>query len=206
MTYEPFIEDPTHIKILSGQRFVVLRAPVAVSAPYRQVQSALRERLRGEPVSYPARAHVTLCGLAAGTPLHAVQELVRGWSAHVSPLRIEIERVSWFPPPFQIVIVEVRRTPALVSAFADLRTQAEEQGLVVSTVLPVEQWRFHMSVVYCAALSEPAWQEVARLAEVLRLPPAQDEVGVVEVAAFDDGREYAGGVYPLRASPTEERR
>jgi hypothetical protein len=131
--------------------------------------------------------------------LLGVQELVRTWALRASPLRIEIERVSWFPPPFQIVLVEVRKTPALFSALADLRGQAEQRRLVLSTDMPVEKWRFHMSVAYCSDLGEAEWQEVIRLAETLRAPAVHDDVGVVEVVAFDDGREYSGGAYALGA-------
>lgn len=53
MLYQPFLDDPSHIKALDRQRYVVLRAPLALSAAYTQVQEILRERLRGQPVSYP---------------------------------------------------------------------------------------------------------------------------------------------------------
>ena len=202
-SYDPFIDDRAHIEALDRQRFVVLRAPSKVGAAFTHIQRAFRERLQGRPVSYPARAHVTLCGFAAGTPLHSVQELVGTWAPKASPLRIEIDRVSWFPPPFQIVIVEVRKTPALFSALAALRAQAEQRRLVVSTVVPVEKWRFHMSVAYCSDFGEAAWQEVIQLAETLRAPTVHDDVGVVEVVAFDDGREYSGGVYALDAHAHE---
>jgi 2'-5' RNA ligase len=204
--YDPFIDDRAHIEALDRQRFVVLRAPFNVSAAFGHSQRAFRERLQGRPVSYPARAHVTLCGFAAGTPLQSVQELVRTWALKAMPLRIEIDRVSWFPPPFQIVIVEIRKTSALCSALVDLRAQAERRRLVVSTVVPVEQWRFHMSVAYCSGLGEAAWHEVVELAGTVGVPAVHDDVGVVEVVAFDDGREYSGGVYALGASATEARR
>jgi 2'-5' RNA ligase len=199
--YQPFIDDPAHIEALDRQRFVVLRAPLAVSAVYDQIQRALRERLRGQPVSYPARAHVTLCGFAAGTALDAVQELVRRWAKTVPPLHIEIERVSSFHAP-QIVVVEVRKIPALFTALASLRSRAEDKGLAVSTVTPVEGWRFHMSVAYCSQLEESAWQELTHFAETATVPAVHESVRTAEVVAFDDRREYSGGVYQLGACST----
>jgi 2'-5' RNA ligase len=200
--YLPFIDDPVHIDTLDRQRFIVLRAPVSVSAVYGRIQRTFRDRLRGLPVSYPARAHVTLCGFDAGTSLNAVQELARSWAVTVPPLRIEVERVSSFPAPFQIVIVEVRRVPALFSALANLRARAVDGRLAVSTVVPVEKWTFHMSVAYCSRLSEAAWQELAHFAEAVPVPAVHDNVSVAEVVAFDEGREHSGGVFALGAKTT----
>jgi 2'-5' RNA ligase len=200
--YQPFIDDPVHIKALDRQRFVVLRAPLTVSVVYSQIQKTIRERLRGLPVSYPARAHVTLCGFAAGTSLHAVQELVRSWALAVPPLRIELARVSAFPSPFQIVIVEVRKTPALFSALAGLRARAQDERLTISTVMPVEKWTFHISVAYCSQLEATAWQEITQLAEMFQVPAVHDDVSVAEVVAFDEGREYSGGMYALGTNTT----
>jgi 2'-5' RNA ligase len=200
--YQPFIDDPVHLKALDRQRFVVLRAPRTVSVAYSQIQRTFRERLRGLPVSYPARAHVTLCGFAAGTSLHAVQKLVRSWALAVPLLRIEISRVSAFPSPFQIVIVEVRKAPALFAALAGLRARAEDERLTVSTVIPVERWTFHMSVAYCSKLEATAWQEVMQLAETFQVPTVHEDVGVAEVVAFDEGREYSGGMYALGTHTT----
>ena len=200
--YQPFIDDPVHLKALDRQRFVVLRAPRTVRVAYSQIQRTFRERLRGLSVSYPARAHVTLCGFAAGTSLHAVQELVRSWARAVPPLRIELARVSTFPSPFQIVIVEVRKTPALFAALAGLRARAEDERLTVSTVMPVERWTFHMSVAYCSQLEATAWQEVTQLAETCQVPAVHDDESVVEVVAFDECREYSGGMYALGTNTT----
>jgi hypothetical protein len=90
--YQPFIEDPRHLRELDGQRFVVLRVPQAASRTYGQLQETVRQRLSGLPVSFPARAHVTLCGFATGTALDVVREVVRAWAHSVAPLVIEIER------------------------------------------------------------------------------------------------------------------
>ena len=138
-----------------------------------------------------------------GTLLQAVQDLARPWAMAVPRLRIEAVRVSSFPSTFQIVIVEVRKTRALFEALAALRSGAEEERLAVSTVLPVEEWTFHMSVAYCAHLDASAWQDVTQFAEVIRVPLVHDDVNVAEIVAFDEGREYSGGVYPLGGNAPE---
>lgn len=195
--YYPFIEDPKLRTELNRQRFVVLRMPTAVVGTYQQVQEAVRQRLSALPVSYPARAHVTLCGFAAGTALDAVQDVVGAWARSVPSLLIEAERVGVFPSPFQVIIVQVRKTPELFAAMATLRQQAEECRLVLSTVVPADQWIFHMSVAYCSELSAPAWQEVTRFVEALQIPSTEAVVGEVEAVAFDDGQEYSCGVFSL---------
>lgn len=201
MSYLPFIDDPAHIAELDRQRFVVLRAPDPVASAYEHIRSALRGRLQGQPVSFPLRPHVTLCGFAAGTSLAAVQELVRAWAPAIGELPIEIECVSVFPPPFQIVIVQVRKVPALYAALADLRARAAAAELAVSTVMPVERWTFHMSVAYCSQLPDSAWRELTEYTQTLSVPATAATVASAEIVAFDDEREYSGGVVGL--SPFE---
>jgi 2'-5' RNA ligase len=195
--YQPFIADPTHLSELDRQRFVVLRMPQTATEMYGHVQGLVRQRLSALPVSYPARPHVTLCGFPAGTVLAAVQETVESWARSIPSLAIEVERMSTFPPPFQVVIVQVRKTPELLAAVAGLRRQAEERRLVLSTLVPADQWIFHMSVAYCAGLGAAAWHELTEFIEKLQVPLTQCVVHEAEVVAFDDAREYSGGVFSL---------
>jgi len=195
--YEPFLDDQAHIDELSGQRFVVLRASAELRASYRESQNFFREHLRGLPVSYPAWPHVTLCGFAAGTPLVEAQRLVGTWAVTIPPLRIEVGDLSWFPPPFQIVIVEIQKTPALFAALAELRALAEKEGLCVSTVVPVEQWRLHMSIAYCSRLPETEWRGVVAFVQTSKVARVFAEVNAAELVAFDKGQEYSGGTYAL---------
>jgi 2'-5' RNA ligase len=198
VTYQPFIDDPAHIRALDRQRFVVLRPGPAVREIHRQVQGILRQRLSAFPISYPACAHVTLTGFDAGTPLDAVQTVVERWARRVPVLRIETERVAFFPPPFQIAIVQVRKTPDLLAALVDLREQAEEQQLSISTSIPSQDWVFHMSVAYCAGLNAPAWNNLTDFIQTLDVHPAHCVVEEAEVVAFDERLECSGGVYSLR--------
>jgi len=197
MAYEPFIDDSDHIRELDGQRFVVLRPDAVVSDCHRQVQGVLRQHLSGCSVSYPARAHVTLAGFAAGTPLESVQELVSGWTRDVRSLRIEVHGATSFPPPFQIAIVYVVKTPALFTALQGLRRTAEQRGLTISTGTRADEWVFHMSLAYCSNLNATKWRELARLIETLQVPSASCLCETVEIVAFDRGEEYSGGVYSL---------
>jgi len=197
MSYEPFIDDPEHIKEVEGQRFIVLRPEGVVSDCHRKLQDVLRRRLSGLPVSFPARGHVTLAGFVGGTELHSIQELVSNWVRGVSPLRIQVERATSFPPPFKILYLELLKTPALFRALQTFRRMAEERALLLDSVISVDKWIFHMSLAYCPSLNATEWDSTARFVEgqpVLNPSSIQD---TVEIAAYDDGKEYSGGVYPL---------
>jgi 2'-5' RNA ligase len=147
--YEPYIGDPAHLNELAGWHFVVLRAPPSMSDEFRRIQQSFRERLDGQPVSYPARAHVTLAGFAPGASSAGVQDIVTQWARSVTPLRIGACKVATFPSPFQIVIVEVRKTATLERALSSLRAAAAEPVLGLDTAITAREWTFHLSVAYC---------------------------------------------------------
>jgi 2'-5' RNA ligase len=197
--YKPFIEDPEHLARLEGQRFVVLRAVGAVAEAFRPIQNALRDHLRGKPISYPAQPHVTLAGFSAGTEITAVHDLVTHWAQSVPPLQLAVERVSAFPAPFQVLIVEIRRTPALYQALVTLRQEGHRRNLDSVGLTPPEQWTFHMSLAYCDQLPTPdSWDRARRFGEELELNrDAQCVVESAEIVAFDAGHEYSAGLVAL---------
>jgi 2'-5' RNA ligase len=197
--HRPFIDDRQHLALLEGQRYVVLRPTGMISDSYGQVRASIKERLVGLPVSYPAHPHVTLAGFPKGTLVNSVQQLVAEWAAATSDLKLEVERVSIFPTPFQTVIVQVRKTAELMNAFVSLRELASEHKLAqLSTIQPIE-WIFHMSVAYCSSLEPSAWTKVSSFVETLHIVPAQCVVGEAEIVAFDDGHEHLSGVVCLSA-------
>jgi hypothetical protein len=198
--YHPFIDDSAYRARLAGHRYVVLRPRGEVSTVYTTVQTAIQARFSDLAISYPAQAHVTLKGFPAGTPLAAVQALVQTWAAEAPPLQVAVERVTIFPEPFKIVIVQVRKTVALFHALVRLRNLAERRTLPdwpTGTISRVEEWIFHLSVAYCSLLSATDWSAVASFGENLSIPAAACSIHEVEIAAFDEGQEYSGGRYPL---------
>ena len=199
-SYRPFIDDPKDVARFEGQRFVVLRATGAVQEVHRHVRSLLDAHLAPGEVSGPVEAHVTLAGFPNGTPLESVRGVVAQWAQSVAPLRLEIERAGYFPAPFQIVMLQVRKTPELVAALASLRTRARERGLEDDGTVPASEWIFHMSLAYCSSLSSAAWGALTHVVDGLPARAAQCVVGEAEIVAFDDGREYSGGVCALSAS------
>jgi 2'-5' RNA ligase len=199
-SYRPFIDDPRDTARFEGQRFVVLRATGAVQGVHRHVRSLLDAHLASGDASGPAEAHVTLAGFPKGTPLESVRDVVAQWAHSVAPLRLEIERAGCFPAPFQIVMLQVRKTPELVAALATIRTCLKERGLEDDGSVPASEWIFHMSLAYCSSLSSAEWAAVTHVVDGLSVQAAQCVVSEAEIVAFDDGQEYSGGVFALSAS------
>ena len=119
------------------------------------------------------------------------------WVGHVPPLGIDVGRALSFGSPFQIPILQVVKTPALFGAMTSLRRESERRGLPISTITPVENWVFHMSLAYCSELDAARWKEVERFIETLQAHSASCVQDTVELVAFDDGIEYSGGVFSL---------
>ena len=138
-------------------------------------------------------------GLAEGTHLESVRQLIGEWASTIRPLRLELERATFFPTPAQVVIVQVRKTPELFRALTTLRDRAEQNQLRVLGNIATADWVFHMSVAYCVSLDAVSWAEVSRFAETVDVPRAGCTVREVEIAAFDQGREYSGGTFEFSA-------
>jgi hypothetical protein len=138
-----------------------------------------------------------LLGLGGCTSLEAVRELVNEWARDVPPLQIEVEQINEFPSPFQIVIIQIRRTFNLSVALSRLRERARQRSLDdLATVAPAD-WIFHLSLVYGSSLSAASWATVSESVHQLTVPTAQCLVPEVEIVAFDDGQELSGGVVAL---------
>jgi len=201
--YRPFIDDPGHIALLEGQRYVVLRPNGAVQDGYTQVREQVQDKLGRLQVSYPTQPHVTLAGFGKGTSIDAVREVVANWAPTVPPLRLEVVDLGVFPSPFQIVILRVRRTPEIADALTTLREQAQQSKLVDVATVQSSDWIFHMSVAYCSALSAAAWADVAAWVETVPVAAAECTVTEVELVAIDDGQEYSGGRLRLTVPPSQ---
>jgi hypothetical protein len=198
-TYRPFIDDPEHLASLEGQRFVVLRPTGLILDSYAEFQDLMKTRFPGWQISYPSHAHVTLGGFPKGTPVSSIQALASEWAAETPPLRLEVECAAIFPSPFQIVIVQIRRTADLLSALLRLRGLARKRGIQAIETIPAADWIFHMSVAYCSSLTASDWGEVSNLVENTKIGAAQCLVEDVEIVAVDEGHEYAPGSVRLAA-------
>lgn len=196
-----FIDDAAHLARLEGQRFVVLRPNGDVHRAYCDVRARVRERLSGLDVSYPAEPHVTLAGFGRGTSIDTARDLVNAWAPAIAPLTIRTEAVSTFQGRFQIILIRMQRSDALVHAMTSLRGLAAERGVTdIAAVAPAD-WTFHMSVAYCSTLDPSTWADVVRWTGSVQVVSAECTVGAVEIAAFDHGREHCSGEVALTGGP-----
>jgi len=177
-----------------------LRAEGELASAHERVREELRSLLRDARVLYPNTGHVTMRGFPAHTDVDTIRQTVDGWAGATRRLRLEVEGVSVFGPPFQIVVVVIRKTPELADAHRLLLDQALRAGLPDwPGTIAVDDWIFHMSAAYCGDLDEPAWERAAQLAQCLTPNEACQVAGHVEVVAFDERTEHAAGRFALRA-------
>ena len=198
----PFMTNPAHLTVLAGQKYVVLRVGGEVGRVFQESQELLLARLRGLPVGYPNAGHVTLRGFPPGTDYDRVSQVLDVWSKETPPLVVETERPGYFGPPHQAIILRVRRTDALVTAYARLAELADRAGLpaIAETGRPIEEWIFHVSVLYCRAVPAADWARVVELVERLSLPTARCVVADAELVCFDDEGEHQT-LYLLEGQP-----
>jgi 2'-5' RNA ligase len=197
--YRPFIDDPQALARYAGQRYVVLRVAGDPALCYREVQSRLRAKL-GEPsIMFPAAPHVTLAGYRSGTDEARLASVVASWAATIEPLDVEVgEPVSWFPPPFQVIVLPVRHTQALFRALVAIRDAGARAGFALATVTPPENWTFHLTLASCAGLDSSAWTEAQRTAGACVVRgPVRSVVQAAELVVFDNGTESSGGSFSL---------
>jgi hypothetical protein len=197
--YRPFIDDPQALARYAGQRYVVLRVAGDPALCYREVQAKLRAKLKDPSVMFPAVPHVTLAGYRSGTEEAHLARVVASWASTIEPLDVEVgEPVSWFPPPFQVILLPVRRTQALFNALVAIRDAGARAGFPLATVTPPENWRFHLTLATCAGLESSAWAEAQRIAETCDVRgPARSVVKAAELVVFDSGTESSGGRFSL---------
>ena len=192
----PFMDTPDQLASLEGQQYLVLRPTAAVGTVYRDVQDAAVSRL-GVPARRPHTGHVTLRGFYEPERREALTELIRSWAARQAPIEVIAEAVDEFPMPWQILIVRLARSPSLVSAYSSLTAALDATDFSRIGELPLEDWTFHLSVLYGKTLDGAEWSRFAK-AEVRPLSPAPTEViAEAELVWYEDGIEHAE-VLPLR--------
>ncbi|KQV00471.1 hypothetical protein ASC55_14970 [Microbacterium sp. Root322] len=190
------MDTPDQLASLEGQQYLVLRPTAAVGTVYRDVQDAAVSRL-GVPARRPHTGHVTLRGFYEPERREALTELIRSWAARQAPIEVIAEAVDEFPMPWQILIVRLARSPSLVSAYSSLTAALDATDFRRIGELPLEDWTFHLSVLYGKTLDGAEWSRFAK-AEVRPLSPAPTEViAEAELVWYQGGIEHAE-VIPLR--------
>lgn len=181
---------PDQLASLEGQQYLVLRPSGAVSESYREVQDEMLAHLP-EGTKHPHTEHVTLRGFFEPERREEVTALVREWAAAQHPIEIIADAIDTFPAPWQIVITRLARTAALVEAYASLTSALEQTDFRRLDELPVDDWIFHLSVVYGKTLTPAAWAEFERLARRELPERPRCVVAEAELVRYEGGVEHA---------------
>lgn len=155
------MNTPAQLASLEGQQYLVLRPKGAVSTMYRQTQQQLLGRLP-QTVRHPHTEHVTLRGFYEADRREDLTALNREWAAQQHPIVVTIEAIGTFPAPWQIVIMRLARTASLVSAYTTLTDALKATDFRRLDELSIDDWIFHLSVVYGKTLTPDAWAELER--------------------------------------------
>ncbi|MHA7984626.1 2'-5' RNA ligase family protein [Rathayibacter sp. CAU 1779] len=149
--------DPGLLASLDGQQYLVLRPTGPVAEFYDAEQAALKAVLP-ESISHPRTGHVTLRGFYEPTRVQELRDALATWATQQEPLELQVDAVDGFPTPFQILIARLHRSAPLVDAYARLSSSLDATDFQRIGELPLDQWIFHMSLIYCNALSADDWQ------------------------------------------------
>ena len=191
----PFMSTPEQLASLEGQQYLVLRPTGAVEAAYEQAQAAALAAA-GVPLRHPHTGHVTLRGFFEPERRIEVQRLIREWGARQQPIEVVADAVDAFPAPWQIVIVRLARTASLVSAYADLTAALRSTDLRRLDELSVDDWTFHLSVVYGRTLDAESWAALEAASRAPLSARPAETLAEAELVWYEGGVEHAE-VIPL---------
>ncbi|PCE16489.1 hypothetical protein AUC47_01200 [Microbacterium sp. SZ1] len=184
----PFMNAPDQLASLDGQQYLVLRPSGPVAELYEREQDAA---LQHADVRHPHTGHVTLRGFYEPQRREELAALVREWAAAQPPVDVTVEAVDVFPAPWQIVILRLARTATVVSAYASLTRALDATDFRRLGELSLEDWTFHLSVLYGKTLSAHEWNAL-EAASVLELADGPTEtIDEIELVSYDSGAEYA---------------
>lgn len=185
--------SPAQLASLEGQQYLVLRPTRAVADVYRAEQ---RSALGRTDAPHPHTGHVTLRAFHEPDRRADLLSLIQEWAAAQRPVDVVAEAVDVFPAPWQVVILRLSRTPSLVSAYSSLSTALEDTAVRRLDERDVEDWTFHLSVLYAKALAPAQWADLSyRTRRSLGSRPAET-IAEAEFVWYEDGAEHAE-VVPL---------
>lgn len=194
----PIMISPAPLASLEGQQYLVLRPTDAVAAEYQDVQRDALASLKTS-VTFPHTEHITLRGFAEPERREELTALIRTWAARQHPITVTADAVDTFPAPWQIVILRLARTAALVSAYSTLTDLLADTDFRRLGELDLEDWTFHLSVVYGKTLDHEAWAELDRTARRPLAAQPTETITEAELVWYQDGIEHAE-IIPLGAA------
>jgi 2'-5' RNA ligase len=194
MAHEPFITDPRHLESATTSYYLVLRPSVAVASAYREVQDRIRRFPFADRLSFP-EPHLTLMGYGE-EEAGAVVDAVSKWAMKTPPLPIRLERTGSFPSVW-VVVVQARRDPLLVEAMTRIRETSDILSSSGDHQVPIENWVFHLSLVYGDWIEDSEWDELEKAVLSWDVSPAECVVEQAELLCFDGGPERLIDVFRL---------
>lgn len=184
------MDTPDQLASLEGQQYLVLRPTIGVASLFREVQDAALARFGGD-IRHPRTEHATLRAFAEPDRRAELAALIRRWAADQHPIEVTAEAVDAFPAPWQVLIVRLARTASLVSAYASLSAALEHTDFRRLDELSVDDWTFHLSVVYGRSLEPAVWEDFREASvSVLGRKPTETIVEA-ELVWYQDGTEHA---------------
>lgn len=182
------MHTPEQLSSLDGQQYLVLRPRLAVADLYAAEQ---RAALEAAELPHPHTGHVALRGFYEPTRQEQLASLVRAWAAAQQPIEIIAEAVDAFPAPWQILILRLARTPSLVAAYATLTEMLAASDFRRLGELDLDDWTFHMSVVYGKTLTGDAWNDIESARTRDLVEPPHEIVLDAELVSYSHGEEHA---------------
>lgn len=196
--HRPIITDPAHLAELAGTAYLCVRPTGEVADAYERIQRPLRAIVGEDSASWPA-VHMSLGGFgSAERPLaepmeRAIASVVEAAVREISPLHLGVDRVDAFSEA-RIHIVRIRRTAELSTILGRVRRRVTAVGLPAQEHIAVEDWVFHLWLVYYRG---ERWSEIEVAARRIPADSSTCVVHQVELLGFDGGPERLLGRYAL---------
>ena len=181
---------PDQLASLEGQQYLVLRPAGSVGATYDELQQSAVE-VFGADIRRPHTGHVTLRAFFEPQRRDEISEILRDWGKTQSPIELRAEAVDSFPTPWQVLILRAARTGSLVGAYSKLTALLEPTDLQRLDERSVEDWTFHLSLLYGRRLEADLWRELSSQV-VAELPEQPHElIAEAELVWYESGIEHA---------------
>jgi 2'-5' RNA ligase superfamily len=186
----PFMTDQGHLQSLDKQRYVVVRPIGEIVSFYKSLQKQLLSLFSSSafPLSYPNHPHMMIRGFPEGTDLQSLRQIVDEWAKSISPPKIKLRTLSYFPDPYKVVLLEIEKNRALIDAYNKLAA--------MTAVLPqfepqrsADEWTFHMSILYGKELPAAEWEKVIENLGAYNVPSLGCVVDTIELVSYDDAKE-----------------
>ncbi|MCR2815647.1 2'-5' RNA ligase family protein [Microbacterium jiangjiandongii] len=185
----PYMTEPALLESLRGQQYLVLRPVDAVATFYDREQVNVLAQAPGS-LPHPNAGHVTLRGFAEPDRVPLLRESVERWTESTPPIELLVEAVDGFPPPFQVIIARLARTPSLVGSYASLTGVLDPTDFRRIGELPLGEWVFHLSLAYAGALDELAWKAVLGNCRRDVASAPREVISSVDFVHYDEDGEH----------------